>query len=131
MSPKVLTPLQKLIREGKECLASSREADDGHDINYDQGYLSGIRDAVKALKKEPVNVYVAVWHTDGGDPVTFVGRTQKAIDAQVIEAISEYYESVVGKKLPKKKDKVLQTYFQCCSDSGICEWLTETKEELK
>lgn len=42
----------KLLREAKGYLKDSHENEDGHEIQYDEGYLAGLKDAKKALLKD-------------------------------------------------------------------------------
>jgi len=46
------SPFDTLMKEAKAMLKGSHEAEDGHQINYDEGYIAGLKDAKKALEAD-------------------------------------------------------------------------------
>lgn len=48
-----MTPrFNRLVKDAKSYLKDSNEKEDGHEIQYDEGYLAGLKDAKKALLKD-------------------------------------------------------------------------------
>lgn len=43
---------KKLLREARGYLRDSNEKEDGHEIQYDEGYIAGLKDAKTALLKD-------------------------------------------------------------------------------
>ncbi len=52
MSNNMKSPYDALMKEAKTMLRGSNEAGDGHQINYDEGYIAGLKDAKKALESD-------------------------------------------------------------------------------
>jgi len=97
-----------LMKEAKAMLKGSHEAEDGHQINYDEGYIAGLKDAKKALEadiierqKNALLSFIETIEATGG-----VNRDLSPVGDPEWQDLGEAYAeacSVLGCKMKKAK----------------------------
>jgi len=102
------SPYDALMKEAKALLKSSHEAEDGYKVNYDEGYIAGLKDAKKALEadiierqKNALLSFIETIEATGG-----VNRDLSPVADPEWQDLGEAYAeacSVLGCKMKKAK----------------------------